>query len=388
MVHNYYQQSGGEDEVFKNEIEILRNNNVEVSIYTISNSDIDNISKVEKIKTGVNAIWSYKQYKNIISILAKHKPDVVHIHNFFPLISPSIFYACSNMKIPVVQTLHNYRLICPAATFLRENKVCEDCLTGSLYNSVKHGCYRESKVQTIPVATMISINRVIKTWKNKVSRYIALTDFAKGKFVQAGIEEQLITVKPNFVIEPSTINDRRDNFLLFVGRISPEKGVGILLNAWSNIKDKKGMKLIIIGDGPDKDKFAKLYEEHEDIIFKGKIDHSKIINYMSRARFLLVPSIWYEGFPMTILEAYSVGTPVIASKIGSLQEVVKDSVTGFHFEKGSIDSLSKVIEEALFYKNYENLVNQTKKEYLNKYTPTVNAKMLMGIYSETIEQYR
>lgn len=375
--------------MFKNETEMLEQNNQEVLTYTVSNEEIKSSIK-GKVKVGVNSIWSYSEYKDFLILLKTKQPDIVHVHNFFPLISPSIYYACSKLNIPIVQTLHNYRLICPAATFLRDNEICEKCLDGSLINSVKHGCYRNSVLQTVPVAAMIGINNLLNTWNSKVDKYIALTDFAKMKFVQSGIPESKIAVKPNFVKTALEDNKKiiRENYVLFVGRISGEKGIDMLLEAWSQYQNPSNTKLLIIGDGPEKLRLENQYKYNEKIIFKGKLPSSETMDYMKRAKYLVVPSICYEGFPMTIIEAFSEGIPVIASDIGSMKEIIKPGKTGFHFSKGSIESLISVLDMALSYEKYASLAVNARLDYVENYTDVANYEQLMKIYESVIEEKR
>lgn len=375
--------------MFKNETEMLEQNNQEVLTYTVSNEEIKSSIK-GKVKVGVNSIWSYSEYKDFLILLKTKQPDIVHVHNFFPLISPSIYYACSKLNIPIVQTLHNYRLICPAATFLRDNEICEKCLDGSLINSVKHGCYRNSVLQTVPVAAMIGINNLLNTWNSKVDKYIALTDFAKMKFVQSGIPESKIAVKPNFVKTALEDNKKivRENYVLFVGRISGEKGIDMLLEAWSQYQNPSNTKLLIIGDGPEKLRLENQYKYNEKIIFKGKLPSSETMDYMKRAKYLVVPSICYEGFPMTIIEAFSEGIPVIASDIGSMKEIIKPGKTGFHFSKGSIESLISVLVMALSYEKYASLAVNARLDYVENYTDVANYEQLMKIYESVIEEKR
>lgn len=387
-MHNYYQQSGGEDRVVDQEMDLLRNNGVEVDLYSIHNDVIEEYGTFKKLKTGLETVWSYREYKRFKNYLIKQKPDIVHVHNFFPLLSPSIYYACNKLNIPVVQTLHNYRLMCPAATFLKEDRICEKCLDASLFNSVKYGCYRGSKVQTVPVVSMISINKMLGTWKSKVDRYIALTEFAKSKFVSSGLPEEKITVKGNFLqknhSEVSEVIESSDN-IIFVGRLSPEKGVQDLLEAWDLVSERKNSKLLIIGEGPEKSYLEKVYNS-EHTVFLGKKNSDEVIRYMKGAKYLIVPSIWYEGFPMTIVEAYSVGTPVISSKIGSLREVVIDEETGFHFNYRDIDNLREVLEKALDYELHKQMKENVLSNYKEKYSEEINFEKMMFIYNEVIEE--
>ncbi|MCC3382042.1 glycosyltransferase family 4 protein [Paenibacillus farraposensis] len=387
IIHNYYQQSGGEDKVVAQESAMLRSRGIETEHYYAHNDSIQSKGLVNMAKLAVEAAWSLPEFKKIKQLLLQTKPDVVHVHNFFPVISPSVYHACEWLGIPVVQTLHNYRLICPAATLMRGNEVCEKCLHGTLLHSVRHGCYRGSRLQTIPVAAMIKFNELIGTWQHKVSRYIALTEFARDKFAESGIPLERIAVKPNFVQHKAVEAqyDPNDRYLLFVGRISREKGVHNLLQAWSRLEDRAGLRLVIIGDGPEKAKLAAAYPQ-EDIRFLGKLDGDTVLNCMSRAMYVMVPSIWYEGFPMTIVESYSVGTPVLCSRIGALEEVVEDGVTGFHFQPDDLDNIKAVIRRAVACEHYTAMRQKVSEIYTARYTEEVNMKQLMAIYREVMEE--
>ncbi|AUS25456.1 glycosyl transferase [Paenibacillus polymyxa] len=387
IIHNFYQQSGGEDKVVEQESAMLRSRGIETEHYYVHNDSIQSKGLANMAKLAVEAAWSFPEFKRIKELLLRVKPDVVHVHNFFPVISPSVYHACERLGVPVVQTLHNYRLICPAATFMRGNEVCEKCLHGTLLHSIRHGCYRGSQLQTIPVAAMIKFNELIGTWQHKVSRYIALTEFARDKFAESGIPLDRIAVKPNF-IHHQTVKakyDPNDRYLLFVGRISAEKGVRNLLQAWSQLEDRGGLRLVIIGDGPQKAELAAAYSQ-EDIRFLGKQDGDTVLDCMSRAMYVMVPSIWYEGFPMTIVESYSVGTPVLCSRIGALEEIVEDGVTGFHFQHDDLENIKTVIRRAVAYENYAAMRQKVAENYAAHYTEEVNVKQLLAIYSEAMEE--
>lgn len=388
IIHNFYQQSGGEDKVVEQESAMLRSRGIEIEHYYVHNDSIQSRGLANMAKLAVEAAWSLPEFKRIKKLLLQVKPDVVHVHNFFPVISPSVYHACERLGIPVVQTLHNYRLICPAATFMRGNKVCEKCLHGTLLHSIRHGCYRGSQLQTIPVAAMIKFNDLIGTWRHKVSRYIALTEFARDKFAESGIPLDRIAVKPNFIHHKTmkTQYDSNDRYLLFVGRISAEKGVRNLLQAWSQLEDRGGLRLVIIGDGPEKAELAAAYPQ-EDVRFLGKQDGDTVLDCMSRAMYVMVPSIWYEGFPMTIVESFSVGTPVLCSRLGALEEVVEDGVTGFHFQHDDLENIKTVIRCAVAYENYAAMRQKVSENYAARYTEEVNVKQLMAIYSEAMEEH-
>lgn len=386
IVHNFYKQSGGEDKVVNEEMKLLSNHGINVSTYFVNNDDIKIKGISNKISLGINTVWSKEQLQLLKTTLKVEKPDIVHFHNTFPLISPSAYYACKQLNIPVVQTIHNYRLACPGALLMRQNEICEKCVSGSLLNSVKYGCYRDSKLQTLPLTTMLYTHRILNTWNRKVDKFIALTEFSKEKIAQTGIEKGKIVVKPNFIDKKLDFNVEKENYIVFVGRLSREKGTHVLLEAWKKMDGNMNTRLLIIGDGPEQQNLLKQYEQLKNVEFLGKLDNYKILDIVSRAKYLIIPSLWYEGFPMTIVEAYSVSTPVISSNIGSLKEIVKNEFTGFHFENNNIDDLGKVLLKALKYPRYNQLVNNVDKLFEEKYTSEKNYLLLMSIYNQVLKE--
>lgn len=387
MVHNFYKQSGGEDNVFFNEYNLLISKGHEVKKYSVSNESINESNFIGKAITGLNSVWSLKSYKHFCELLDKFRPDIVHFHNFFPLISPSAYKACKKYNIPVIQTIHNYRLLCPAGTFMRNGEVCELCLHGSLANAVRHRCYRDSIAQTLPVVAMIETNKLIGTWDKDVDKYICLSEFAKNKFVEGGFSEEKIKVKPNFYNgDKEKVNFTRKKTFVFVGRISKEKGLEYLLKSWELIDKSFEFELIIIGDGPEKERLSKQYEDYSDIVFLGKQPADVVMRHVSETRALIVPSIWYEGFPMTIVEAFSKGTPVIASDIGTMSEIIEDGKNGLKFEVKKEKKLQRAIEQFMLMTNAElkEIILSTEKNYTNKYSKEINYLQLMNIYNEVL----
>lgn len=246
IIHNYYQQSGGEDQVFTAEANLLEAQGHQVLRYTVHNDAVANINPMTL--AGVT-VWNRAIYRDLRQLLRQEKPQVVHFHNSFPLISPAAYYAARSEGVPVVQTLHNYRLLCPNAVFFRDGQVCEDCLGKFVpWPGVVHACYKESRATTGMVAAMLTVHRVLQTWTETVDLYIALTQFARQKFIQGGLPAEKIVVKPNFVHPDPGPGEGRGGYALFVGRLSPEKGIGILLTAWEKLRGKVDLK--IVGDGP------------------------------------------------------------------------------------------------------------------------------------------
>lgn len=395
QVHNYYQQIGGEESVVDAERNLLEANGHEVISYYIHNNGIKGI--LQLIISSLKTFWNFKTYSDICHLLDKYRPDLVHCHNTFPLISPSIYWACNYKKIPVVQTLHNYRLLCPSANLFFNGKIYESSL-GKLFpfKAVKDRVYRDSFFGTLVVALMLFFHRIIGTWNNKVTLYIALTDFQKEKMIEGGLSEDLIMVKPNFIsdekeIVSSDILDIEVNcpVFLFVGRLSPEKGCEVLLRAWKQIKSQteSNSVLLIVGDGPEKDTLEELSDSLslKEIRFLGLRSREEVQYLMAKSDLLIFPSLWYEGFPMTIVEAFNRGLPVAASDIGSMQSIIVEGINGFKFEPGNVDDLADCIKSVL-EKSSE--LREIRDRMLNMPNPAYrssgNLKSLMKIYKQAM----
>ncbi len=383
FAHNYYQLSGGEDEVVHSEIALIKEMGHKLHFFSIHNNEINNIRA--KIKSATNLIYSFKSKQKIIKTLKQFKPDVVHVHNFFPLITPSVYDACAEIHIPCVQSLHNYRTICPGALLLRKGEICEKCVKKSLCYAIIHRCYKDSIIGSIDVAGMVKFyNR--KKHLDKVNRFICLTEFSKKKFIQSGFPANKISVKPNFVKNQLNTKGKSSNHhkkALFVGRLSQEKGIDTLIKAWKTID----YPLEIVGTGPLLNKIQN--NVPQNIRFSGYLPKEKVMQKMAESSFLIMPSICYEGFPMVIVESFACGLPVIASKLGSMEEIIQDGITGMHFKPGDPYDLSKKINQIISSpeKLHQMGIN-ARDEYEQKYTPEKNYNMLIKIYNEVIEEYK
>lgn len=382
QVHNEYQQRGGEDNVVEFE-KVLLSEKHEVVQYIVSNHSI--ASFWSKLQLLWSTHYSKSSYRNFRGFLVREKPDIVHVHNFFPLISPSVFQACKDEKVPVVMTLHNYRLIHPGGLLLNGGEIDERSIKGSAYQCVKDKVYRDSLLQTLVVAHMIEYNRKKRTWHTQVDCFIALTDFAKQKFIEGGLPERKLEVKPNFIPEAERRQSaERFNQFVFVGRLSPEKGIKTLLQAWSLVEE---YELIIIGEGPLEDEVRKAAQKNKKINYMGALPHEKVIDELGKSKALVFPSEWYEGFPMVIVEALACGTPVISSNIGSQQEIIKDQISGLHFEVKNAKHLAqKVRELGSDEKLFDHLSKNGISQYENLYAQESNLKMLEMIYQNAINQ--
>jgi glycosyltransferase involved in cell wall biosynthesis len=382
IAHNRYQQAGGEDNVVSVEAKLLADHGHEVELWLVDNQDLPS-SLTGKIKTALSTSYSLTSRAIALDKIRNFQPDVVHVHNFFPQLSPSIYDACLDENVPVVQTLHNYRLICPGALLMRDGQICEQCIIGSPYQAALHGCYRGSKIGSLVVAHMVCQHRKQGTWHHKVNRFIALTDFAKRKFVEAGFPAEKISVKANFVDDPLVesvpTHPLNPGFALFVGRISEEKGIKTILKAWSKLDDQILLK--IAGTGP----LESLLQDKNNILALGIQTRADINLLMIQADFLILPSEWYEGFPLVLVEAFAHGLPVIASRLGSMADIIKDGETGLLFNPAdSQDLADKVRWLTNNMTECHRMGKNARASYLNYNTPEKNLHLLIDIYQQAI----
>jgi len=385
LVHNTYQRPGGEDPVFEQERRMLEQSGHAVITYCRSNWDVDSYKGLRRISLAKRTIWASDTQRELLSLLQQEKPDVVHVHNTFVMISPSIYFACYQAKVPVVQTLHNYRLLCPTATFFRDGKVCEECLT-SLWRGVQHACYHDSYSATAVVALMLGSHRLRNTWNREISCFVALSQFARNKFVEGGLPEDRIFIKPNFVHPDPGARVGDGEYALFIGRLSPEKGLSTLLAAWKRLR--QSIPLVIIGGGPDRELLeAQVAQEKlTNVQFRGQLPREQTLAAINNARFVIIPSVWYETFCMAIAESFACSTPVICSRMGVMQELVTDGRTGLHFTPSDPDDLAQKVEWAWTHGDEVRAMGlEARKEYEAKYTAEKNYPILMEIYRRAVQ---
>jgi glycosyltransferase involved in cell wall biosynthesis len=379
LIHNKYKEAGGEDVVFEAEADLLSNNRSVVDVIVFDNASIKTV--FDRLLSGLRVIYNPSSARILKQKILEFQPDVIHVHNFVPLASPSIFFVAAKFRIPVIVTLHNYRLICPSATLFHNNSIYENSIHSVFpIDAILKGVYRNSRVQTAAVVIMTSLHRMIGTWKHKVDHYIALTQFAKQKFSTAaiGIPENKLSVKPNFSVDHGMGDDVRKDFFLFVGRLTEEKGIRTLLNA----ARLASFNLIIIGDGPLRGLISDVAMENPNVRYLGFQKKAFVIERMKMCKGLIFPSLWYEGFPMTIVEALSTGTVVIASKLGGMAEIIQHGVNGLHFEAGrEPDLISRIKEIDSGSWNLKSMQARARLTYLDHYTPERNHSLMMDIYN-------
>lgn len=381
VLHNTYQQRGGEDAVVEAESGLLQSAGHNVTVEQVSNHDI--VGLVGKARTFAGTAYNHARKEWMINLLKRSGADVVHVHNFFPLLSPAVHDAARESGVAVVQTLHNFRTLCASALLLRNGDICEKCLHGSKLWGVVHKCYKGSLPGSMAVVRMQQRALKHQTWTQSVNRLIALTDFARSKFIQGGLPADKLVVKPNFIADRGAPAVTR-NGVLFVGRISPEKGVDLLLDAWRNLPD---VPLTVIGDGPDRARLQAVAPQN--VQFLGSQPSDQVRRAMASASCLIMPSVWYEGFPMTLVEAFSVGTPIIASRLGSLGELIAEGITGLTFDPGSASDLVRAVRQALVDpKKLSSMGTAARETYVQHYTPENNLVRLEAIYDLALADAR
>ena len=381
QLHNFYKIAGGEDVVVRSEKNLLEAHGNSVALLDVDNDAI--ASKFSQAMTAVNAIYSPASKQRVLQEINRFQPDIVHVHNFFPLLSPAVYDACREARVPVVQTLHNFRLFCANSFFYRDGKVCEDCM-GKFFPTpaVIHNCYRDSRIGSAVVGTMQTVHRIRGTWRDRVDRYIALTDFARNKFIEGGLPANKITVKPNFVSVDPGCGEGQGNYALFVGRLSPEKGLETLLAAWEKLGDRIGLK--IIGDGPLSPTVEQAANRIPGVEWMGRQSRDQLQAFMKNAQVLIFPSLWYETFGLVVIEAYAAGVPVIASNLGTMSLLIDPGRTGLLFRAGDPQDLQERIEWILSHPlEVKKMRQEARREFESKYTATQNYQQLMEIY-ETV----
>ncbi|MGK2907962.1 MAG: glycosyltransferase [Desulfuromonadales bacterium] len=380
QVHNAYRMPGGEDQVVAAERELLEAHGHEVRLFSADNDEIGNLWS--RLVTAWRAPFNPTVRRRLTRILDQWRPDIVHVHNFFPLLTPSVFDSCQDSNVPVILTLHNFRLVCPGAFLYCKGKICEDCLKGHPYRAVLHRCYRGSFIGSLAVARMVDFHRRRGTWRTKVDRFIVMSEFAKNKMVEEEWDPGRIIVKSHFTTLPAGRESavERSGFL-FAGRLSPEKGVSTLLQGWSGLN----FPLSIAGEGPLRNEVEQC--GNSQIRLLGWLSPEEMSAQFLQAACLVVPSEWYETFGMVVIEAFAHGLPVIASRIGALAEIIEDGVTGMLFEPGNaIDLNEKVIWMQEHPQDCLQMGQNARLVYENRYTPVRNSQLLMNIYQGLIDE--
>jgi glycosyltransferase involved in cell wall biosynthesis len=387
QIHNHYiEKTGGEFYVAEMDKNILESLGHSVIRYIRDNIEILQYNYIQKIKLFIETLWSLKTKKDIRKILFQEKPDIVHVHNFFPLISPSIFWEIKRHNIPVVWTLHNYRLICAEAQFLREGKACDKCLSKSKFHAIKNKCYRNSAFASMTVVVMNLLHKIIGTWNNKVDTFLVLTNFGKNIFIKYGIAPNKIVIKPNVIYPDPGPRNEADvkDYALFLGHHSVKKGVELLIDVWKDVD----YELIMAGGGPLLNKLQKQAErEHAKVTFKGPISHQESLRLLKGAYFLVLPSLHYEGFPLVLSEALALGVPVITSDSGPMPELVINEITGLLVNPGDkVDLKTKIFWAISNPMRMREMGLNVRKFFDEKYSVRNNISILLNVYNKVLHR--
>ncbi len=397
QVHNFYQIPGGEDVVVRNEKRLLEEHGHTVFTYYRTNKELKEKGIWGKLCLPFTAVYSFRTVREVKKIIRENKIDIVHVHNTLTMVSPSVFYAAFRCHVPVVQTLHNFRMLCPAGSFFRDNVICEECVADGLRCAVRHKCYRGSTAQTVVSAMILKIHRMLGTYRRV--NFICLTEFNRKKLLNAlnapsvpkrrwAVDADRVYIKPNFTfaegLAPSSESGQEEYFL-FAGRVEALKGIDIAIKAFEQLPEKK---LYIAGTGPMMEEMQAYVKEHQltNIRFLGYLQKEEMSERFYHARAVIMTSQCYEAFAMTIAEAYSYGVPVIAGSVGNMDGMVKEGITGVKFEYNSAEELAEKVRE------FETLDVHKLKEnarafYQKRLRPEDNYKKLEEIYQDILRKH-
>lgn len=388
VLHNAYQLAGGEDAVVAAEVALLREHGHAVAQLTRRN---DELAHMSPLNAALQALWSRDSARRTAEAIAQHRAQLVHVHNTWPLLSPSVYSACRDAGVPVVQTLHNFRLACPQAMFLRDGRVCTDCLGRLPWPAVQHACYRNSRTQTAVLATTLALHRGLGTWQRGVQRYIALNEFCRAKLIEAGLPAQRVVVKPHFVDAPELAESEARKGFLYVGRLAPEKGLQVLQDATRALALRgpapAPMQVQVAGTGPLAAALVAGSALPGGLQLLGELPLTEVQQRMARAMALVLPSICLESFPRVLVEAFAAGLPVIASRLGALAELVQHGETGLLFAPGDAQGLAEQMDWAAAHPaEMARMGRRARAVYEAEYTPQRNLARLLAIYAEAAAQ--
>jgi glycosyltransferase involved in cell wall biosynthesis len=386
VVHARYRQRAGEDRAVESEVELLRSHGHRVETLFADNDAIDDHTLRGQISAGVTALWSRGAAARIRTALNRAEPDVVHVHNTFPVLSPAIYRELARWPGAVVQSVHNYRFACVSANFFRSGRECHDCLGKRLaWPGVVHSCYRHSHLASAVSAGAIASTRLSGAW-SRVDRFVSPSRALAELLVTAGVSKARVRIKPNFVVRDPGIGTPTGSFL-FAGRLAAEKGADVLVEAWSLLR--KPPPLRIAGDGPLADHIQAMASRIPAIAYLGPLTPEAVQQEMQRASALVFPSRWPEPFGLSIIEAYAAGVPVIAARSGAAIELVDHGVTGLLCSPSDAGSLAETVAESLVDEGtLRKMRASARTRFLDRYSAHANYPMLAGIYAEALAARR
>ncbi len=386
MAHCFYRELGGENLSFQAEVDLLRAHEQPIAVWTRDNREIDGYGRIGRAMLAARTVWSVDAHRELRRILARERPGIAHFQNTFPLMSPSVYGACRRRGVAVVQTLRNYRLVCPSGVLYRDGAVCEDCVGRSVaWPGVLHACYRDSRPQSAVVATMLSTHGALGTWRDDVDLYVVPSEYGRRRFIEWGLPEDAVVSKPNFIAPDPGVRVGQGSYALFVGRLTEEKGIRTLLRAWERVGV---LPLRIVGEGKLADEVRQAAVARPGMIeWLGPRGHDAVLELVKGAAVVVFPSEWYETFGRVAIEAYACGVPVLASRLGAMAEVVDDGVTGLLFTPGDADDLASTVERACADTTALTAMGwAARSAYEDRYTPERNYEMLTAIYRMALER--
>jgi glycosyltransferase involved in cell wall biosynthesis len=381
LIHDFYQQYGGEDAAVLAERKLLEEHGDAVTPYTRHNDEIKSYNLQEKVKFFPDTIYSLRTRRELRALVTASRPDVAYIHNVFPLVSPSVYHTLHRLRIPMVQVVHDFRFWCPDGWFYVRGKICERCKHGNYLNAVRYRCYRDSYTLSALYSASIGLNRLGGVLR-KISAFICLTEFAKLKLLEAGVPEDKLFIKPNFIdAAPVTPCPGVGDYVAYLGRLSSEKGVWTLVRAFEALK---GPLLKIIGTGPLETALKDYVRQRgiTNIEFAGFKSWKEKWELLKNSLFVVVPSE-FEMFPIAVLEAYAAGKPVVASDIGGLPHVVRNGKHGMLFRPGSVADLAEKVRYLLERPaQIEAMGRYGRQSVETEYGPDRAYTTLMGIFDK------
>ena len=387
-IHNFHRKgsASGDDQVFKSETALLESHGNTVIRYTVSNDEFDRAGLVGKVTSTLGMLWSFKHYYDVKRIIEKEKPDIVHVHTFFPLLSPSILYAAKRSGAPVVATLHDTRFVCPCSTSLRGTQLCNECGDGHYFRMCKYGCFKGSRLQSFLVAGIFKYHRIRKSFYKQIDKYICLNENQIKLLTDIGFDKKKIVKKYNFVpdaeanLKAAKIDELPNRYVIFYGRLGEEKGIRVLMQIWNN-PQLKDIPLVVMGGGPLEEEFKVWANDKNNVYFLGYTQHDKCLSIVKGGEFVVFPSIWYEGCSMVEIETESLGKALIATDLGFSVEAIENGVNGYKVPLNDANSFVDVITK--LWKNPEHckmLGANARKDYESKYLPEDNYKQLITVY--------
>lgn len=391
VIHNFHRKgsASGDDQVFKSETNMLEKYGNQVVRYTVCNDEFDGAGVIGKLMSAFGMLWSFKNYRKVKEVIKTERPDIVHVHTFFPLLSPSILYAAKKCGCKVVATLHDTRFICPCATSLRGTQLCNECGDGRYFRMFKYGCFKNSKLQSLIVAFIFKYHRIRKTFYKKIDKYICLNENQIKLLKEIGFDDKKIIKKYNFVPDVEekevSIDDLclPERYAVFYGRIGEEKGIRILQKIWDKLSE---IPLVVMGGGPLEEEFGDWAKGKSNVHYLGYTQHDKCLQVVKKGEFVVFPSIWYEGCSMVEIETESLGVPLVATDLGFSVEAIENGFNGYKVPLGDVDGfVSKIRELWAKPELCKELGKNARADYEEKYLPEDNYNQLIEIYKNVLE---